>query len=133
MKKCLIASLIYLSIFWMNKMLAQLNYSFSSTTGTYNYLTGATNALSNNTADDELSSAITLPFTFYYNCQPYTQIKVSSNGWLTFDMSLTTSNTFNDLDGTSSLIIAPLWDDLQCTKNVKYTTNRHCTQQNFQN
>lgn len=106
----------------MNKMLAQLNYSFSSTTGTYNYLTGATNALSSNTADDELSSAITLPFTFYYNCQPYTQIKVSSNGWLTFDMSLITSNAFNDLDGTSSLIIAPLWDDLKCTRNVKYTT-----------
>lgn len=106
----------------LSKYHSQLNYSFSSTTGTYNYLTGATNALVSNTADEELSSAITLPFTFYYNCQPYTQIKVSSNGWLTFDMSVTSSYFTNNLDNTGNLIVAPLWDDLACTQNVVYTT-----------
>ncbi|GIV28259.1 MAG: hypothetical protein KatS3mg027_2073 [Bacteroidia bacterium] len=122
MKKIVVFTSFLFYLLGKDVLNAQLNYSFSSATGTYNYLTGATNALSSNTADDALSSAITLPFTFYYNCQPYTQIKVSSNGWLTFDMSITSSMTYNDLDGTGSLIVAPLWDDLQCTQNVKYLT-----------
>jgi len=101
---------------------AQMNYNFTATSGVYTQLIGGTNALSSNTADDQLSNAITLPFTFYYNCQPYTQIKISSNGWLTFDLSQTSSLPTNNLSGTS-LIIAPLWDDLQCTNNVRYQTS----------
>lgn len=101
---------------------AQLNYNFTATSGVFTPLTGGTPTFTNNTADDVLSSAITLPFTFYYNCQPYTQIKISSNGWLTFDMSKTTSLFTNNLSGTS-LIIAPLWDDLQCTNDVRCQTS----------
>jgi hypothetical protein len=103
---------------------AQLNYNFTALAGSFSALSGGgiSNALTNNTADEELSSAITLPFTFYYNCQPYTQIKISSNGWLTFDMSQTSSLLTNNLSGTS-LIIAPLWDDLQCSNNVRYQTS----------
>ncbi|MCX7728431.1 MAG: T9SS type A sorting domain-containing protein [Bacteroidia bacterium] len=114
--------IIYIFLLLFFRQYSQLNYSFSSTTSTFTYITGGTNALTSNTADDELSSAITLPFTFYYNCQPYTQVKISSNGWLTFDMSLTSSMFTNDLDNTGSLIVAPLWDDLQCTQNVQYVT-----------
>jgi hypothetical protein len=103
---------------------AQMNYNFTALALSFSPLSGSgiSNALSSNTADDELSPAITLPFTFYYNCQPYNQIKISSNGWLTFDISKTTSLFTNNLSGTS-LIIAPLWDDLQCTNNVRYQTS----------
>jgi len=122
MKKIIILPVVF--SFMMSTLYAQLNYSFSSTTGTYAYLSTGATTIHPASTDDALSSAITLPFTFNYNCQPYTQIKVSTNGWLTFDMSLTTSNAFNNLDNTPGLIIAPLWDDLDTGSDgcVRYST-----------
>lgn len=117
-------SYLILTILMYKMAIGQMSYNFSASPGSFTPLNGGgiTSALSSNTADDEISSAISLPFTFYYNCQPYTQIKVSSNGWLTFDMTITSSLLTNNLQGTSSLIVAPLWDDLQCTNNVRYKT-----------
>jgi hypothetical protein len=101
-----------------------MNYSFTAESGTFTPLSGGgiSNALSSNTADDALSTAISIGFPFQYNCQNVTQFKVSSNGWMTFNTALTSSLPTNDLDGTGSLILAPLWDDLQCTNNVRYKT-----------
>jgi len=63
--------------------------------------------------DDAISAAINIGFNFQYGCATYTQIKVSSNGWLTFDMTTSFSDAFNDLSGTTDRAkVAPLWDDL---------------------
>lgn len=100
---------------------AQFSYTFSSTTGTFSALSGGgiTSAIGN-TDDDVISATQNIGFTFTYGCSNYTQFKVSSNGWLTFNTGLIGSNAFNDLDATGSLIVAPLWDDLQCRNNVRY-------------
>jgi hypothetical protein len=99
-------------------MSAQLNYSFTATSGTYAAITTGTTSVHAPGVDDAISSAITLPFTFQYNCTNYTSIKISSNGWFTFNTGITGSNNTNDLDNatnglTNPLIVAPLWDDLE--------------------
>lgn len=103
---------------------AQFSYTFSAASGTYSALSGGgiTSAIGN-TDDDVLSSTQNIGFTFNYGCTNYTQFKVSSNGWMTFNTALTGSTAFNDIDGTGSLILAPLWDDLQCRNNVRYQTS----------
>ena len=98
---------------WINSS-AQLNYTFTPfTIATYTYNPFPT-ILVNSNVDELLSPPINLGFTFYYQGIPYTQIKVSSNGWLTFNTAASLPVPNNDLS-TSSLrpILAPLWDDLR--------------------
>src|SRR5690606_25997929 len=66
-------------------------------------------------SDDQLSGPIDLPFAFPFYGVDYGQIKISSNGWLTFDMSLTNSDISNDpvpSTNTPNALIAMYWDDL---------------------
>lgn len=75
-------------------------------------------------ADDTLSATQTLPFTFSFFGANVTQYKVSSNGWLSFDTTLTDpapSSPVNMPDvGAPNSVIAGFWDDLQtnvCIRN----------------
>ncbi|PKP01527.1 MAG: hypothetical protein CVU11_14900 [Bacteroidetes bacterium HGW-Bacteroidetes-6] len=101
---------------------AQLNYTFSSTSGSWAGISGTT--IHSSGTDDAVSSAINIGFSFPYNCQTYSQVVVSSNGWLSFNSSLGSSYASNDLDGTGSLMVAPLWDDLAVGSagSVQYAT-----------
>ena len=101
-------------------------YSFSASSGSYSTISGSNiNGIED---DDALSGAKNIGFTFNYCGTDYTQFKVSSNGWLTFNTSETGSLTINDLDGTSTPQdrLAPLWDDLDgrasSTSVAKYKT-----------
>jgi Secretion system C-terminal sorting domain len=101
---------------------AQLNYAFSGVAGTYTALTGAT-SLHGSNQDDALSAATNIGFTFDFGGINYTQFKASTNGWITFNTAITSSNSFNDLTNTIDRpIIAPLWDDLATnnTGSVSY-------------
>jgi len=115
---------IFLTMFlWVGiASYAQMNYSFTATTATYNSVAGGTTIFASN-VDEQISGWIPIGFTFYYNCNPYTQVKVSSNGWLTFN-NLTSAYLTNNLDNTVGNIIAPLWDDLKtnATGSVVYRT-----------
>ena len=71
-------------VFTMNVKAQVANYSFSAISGTYTPLVGGTASSLTATADDALSAAITLPFSFKYNNISYTNVKVSSNGPLLF-------------------------------------------------
>jgi hypothetical protein len=75
--------------------------------------------------DDALTAPITIPaFRFFNDATLLTSIKVSTNGWLTFDttatdsvpVELTMPNGAANLNG----VVAPYWDDLTrvriCTK-----------------
>jgi len=90
-------------------------YSFTATTGTYADLTGTTNTSLTATNDDALSNAITLPFTFTFAGIDYTQLKASSNGWITFNTAVTDNyNTNTSANaGSAKPILFPLWDDMQ--------------------
>jgi len=84
-------------------------YTFNATNGTYTPITGTNAGIS---SDDAISSAIPIEFTFPYGENSYTEIKISSNGWIGLGTSQTSSNLSNNLTSTTIVpIIAPLWDD----------------------
>ncbi|MCD0470039.1 T9SS sorting signal type C domain-containing protein [Flavobacterium sp. JAS] len=113
--KKLLLSLLLFFTFLLNYGQSASSYCFSARSGTYPILSGTTNVPGLNATDDEgVSTAITLPFNFTFGGSAYNQVKVSSNGWLTFG-STTNAAYINTLAnaGTSKPILFPLWDDLQ--------------------
>lgn len=89
-------------------------YNFTPSAGTYTPLTGGT-TVSAIQADDVLSGTLPLGFAFVFDGTSYTDFKVSSNGWLTFNTAASGSSLTNDLDnGTANERprVAPYWDDL---------------------
>ena len=84
-------------------------YSFSATNGAYSPITGTDAAIS---SDDAISAAIPLGFSFPYGADSFTEIKISSNGWVGLGTSQSSSNLSNQLASTSYVpVIAALWDD----------------------
>jgi len=66
--------------------------------------------------DNDTVYTYTLPFAFYFYSRPFTQIYISSNGYITFHNYGTNSFPTNDnlAQGTSpDSILAVFWDDLQ--------------------
>jgi hypothetical protein len=96
-------------------------YGFSASTRSYSALTGTTDTSLLATDDDAISSVINLPFSFTFSATAYSQIKVSSNGWITFG---TTTSNFNGNNSTNASgakpILFPLWDDLQNSVVPRY-------------
>jgi len=85
-------------------------YSFTATTGTYTPITGTSAGIS---SDDAISAAIPIGFTFGYGDFSFSEVKISTNGWVGLGTSQTGSNLTNNLASTSyQPVVAPLWDDL---------------------
>lgn len=118
-------TLLLLSLFTCFSLLGQINYTFSTNTSVgFSYLSGGTTQFDNNDNDD-ISSNISIGFTFNYECNNYTQLQICTEGWLGLGGGLgQTSN--NNLSGSSRRpVLAPLWDDIRLAKNVgaiKYRT-----------
>jgi hypothetical protein len=93
--------------------LAANTYQFSAFSGTYNEITGGT-ALTAIEDDDALSGAIPIGFTFNYCGTDYTQLIACSNGWLSFNTSITSSYTGNSASSANDIkpALFPLWDDI---------------------
>lgn len=101
---------------------AQLNYTFSSASGSYTANSSPTTLHASN-VDDALASAASIGFTFQYGCTNYTQFEASSNGVLFLGTAASASNASNNLNtSTDRPAIAPLWDDLETdgTGSVNY-------------
>ncbi|MEN6444872.1 MAG: carboxypeptidase regulatory-like domain-containing protein [Candidatus Cloacimonas sp.] len=91
-------------------------YTFNATTGTYTPITGTDAAIS---TDDGISAAIPIGFTFGYGDFSYSEVKISSNGWVGLGTSQTGSNLTNNLASTSyQPVVAPLWDDLSMASGI---------------
>lgn len=119
MKKHILLFLLFIST---KLIYSQINYVFTSVAGAFTYNSGPT-TIHGSGVDDALSSSIPIGFTFQYGCVNYTNIRVSSNGWLTFNTAYTSSDVFNNLaTGSNRPVIAPLWDDLATGSggNVNY-------------
>ena len=75
---------------------------------------------SNQQRDDYISTSLNIGFNFPYHGSNKTQLRVSTNGFLTFDTSAT-STGFNNMQLPSTAIkaptIAPWWDDLYLKAN----------------
>ncbi len=99
---------------------APLSFAISRNTNTtYNSILSSGNTLSWSgtfNADDKMSDALNLSdlgFTgFSYQGLPVTELKVNTNGFVTFNMSSSASytNSFN----SQKQIVAPFWEDLVC-------------------
>ncbi|MDX9932344.1 MAG: fibronectin type III domain-containing protein, partial [Bacteroidales bacterium] len=95
------------------------NYAFTASSGTFTPITGGT-AVATNTSvadflgDTKTSTAIPIGFTFYYMGVPYTQLVAMSDGYISFNLSATSSLTNNlaTSAATQRPLLAPLWDDL---------------------
>ncbi len=97
-------------------------YTFAANSGTYTAIAGTT--IHAATVDDACVASIPIGFTFNYSCNNFTTVSVSSNGWLSFN-STTSSSAYNELaSNTIGNVVAPLWDDLQVFTGgaVTYTT-----------
>ncbi len=97
-------------------------YIFTAATGTYTPVTGTTIAGLN--VDDAISAAIPIGFTFVYGENNFTQVKVSTNGWIGLGTNFPNSTLLNALAGLNRIpVVAPLWDDLtMAAGNVQYLT-----------
>ncbi|MFO7660649.1 MAG: hypothetical protein R6V77_07030, partial [Candidatus Cloacimonadaceae bacterium] len=71
------------------------HYIFSGTTGTYTPITGT--PITGILTDDALSDPIPIGFTFVYGMEVYTEVKVSSNGWIGLGTAAPHSNLSNEL------------------------------------
>lgn len=99
-------------------VLPSSTYGFAASSGTFTPISGGTTVSSIKT-DDAVSGALPIGFTFNYGGTNYTNVYASSNGFLSFNTSIsTTSSAANSLTAPASNIvplIAPLWDDLDGT------------------
>lgn len=89
------------------------DYSFSSISSTYTYLSGGT-AISAIQTDDAISAAIPIGFTFNYCGSSYTQLIASSNGWVSFNTDVPNPYGGNTLGNLKSIkpALFPLWDNI---------------------
>ena len=89
-------------------------YTFAASTGTYTPLTNGT-AVTDILGDDRYSGTLPLGFSFVFDGTAYSSFVVSSNGWLSFNTAVASSNLTNDLDEgdpDGRPLVAPFWDDL---------------------
>lgn len=88
-------------------------YGFQAVSGTFTPVTGAT-SLSAIQSDDAISAATNIGFTFNYCGTNYTQFRISSNGFLTFNTSVSSSYLTNSQAELNSIkpALMWLWDDL---------------------
>ncbi|WP_073280961.1 T9SS type A sorting domain-containing protein [Hymenobacter psychrotolerans] len=95
-------------------VLAQVDtYQFAASQGTFTPLVGGT-AIPAMLADTYITpTALPLGFTFVFDGTPFTEVKASSNGFLTFNATGTSGiTTLAAAAATNRPLVAPLGDDL---------------------
>lgn len=112
MKKLLPLGICILAMLVSLQSIAQsaATYSFNAYSGTFTPISGGT-SVPEILADSKLSNSIPIGFNFEYEGITYNYCKASSNSFLQFDTTQTSSRTTNDLDGVNEPILAPIWDD----------------------
>ncbi|MFN4008129.1 MAG: T9SS type A sorting domain-containing protein [Chitinophagaceae bacterium] len=110
---------------------AQVNYSFTASSGTYAPLSGGTASTLTSAgvtgagpADEGYQNKIPIGFTFVYNGTSYDSISLHSNGVLGFGNFPNgfVNNNLGTGFAAARPLIAPLWDDLdvQSSANITY-------------
>jgi len=116
MKKIYKLLFFIITIFSTNSLFSQAaSYSFAATSGTFTVNSGAATLLPLVRADGYLSTAQSIGFNFVYEGITYTQFKMSSDGYITFNTAASSTlltNNFSTANATSRPILGPLWDDL---------------------
>ncbi len=115
--------LLFLHLGEVTRAQVVANYNFSQTSGTYTSIGGGT-LLFSGSFDDAVSGPISIP-AFNYNGDTYTQMYVSTNGFLTFGSAPSVS-TYTPLSSPEPYAgaVVPFGADLQSgasgTTNIRY-------------
>lgn len=97
-------------------------YNFQAFSQPYSVLTGATNvSVHLASSDDAISNAINIGFPFKFAGFNYSQLYVSSNGWISFTASTNSepNNAWIQMNAQRPTLF-PLWDDLQNRNIPRY-------------
>lgn len=100
---------------WMGGAQAQVaGYSFSSSAGTYNAISGGTAipSTSSATLDDNVQGSIGIGFTFNYNGTNYTEVGYNANGWISLGSATPTSSLTPISGGSTNNVISAFGVDL---------------------
>ena len=93
-------------------------YAFANNTSPFSLLSGATPVVVSNN-DDAISGALPIGFNFNLGGSTFSQFLMSTNGWITFDITATTATTnYSSLNGFVPHIIAAYSGDLNSTGNA---------------
>lgn len=88
-------------------------YNFVSGTSTYVPLSALATPLTDVLADTGTSPVTNIGFTFNYAGTNYTQFRMASDGFITFNTGGSTlTNNLSSANGSLRPVIAPLWDDM---------------------
>jgi hypothetical protein len=101
-------------------------YSFLAKSSTFSYLSSGT-TISSMYADDAISSSISIGFTFKYCGTDYTNIYASTNGFISFGTSPSTSaypgsTSYLATSGGIGKAVMALWDDLSGLSSTSVAT-----------
>jgi len=95
------------------QLLPASSYGFTALPATFTEITGGT-VISAIHTDDAISATLPIGFTFNFCGTNYQNFIISSNGWISFNTSVSGSYNGNsqfDLDGIKPALM-PLWDDI---------------------
>ena len=145
--------ILLVSVLFLNKNFAQINYTFSAVAGTYTPVTGTTitltqddKALGYTATDEGYNNSVPIGFSFYYNgsTTAITTLKVNTDGFVALGSNFGANQDgywYNNLtngpsrDSSNTMvytgykarraIIAPLWADLDVSAaaNLRYKTS----------
>ncbi|MFA9212423.1 MAG: T9SS type A sorting domain-containing protein [Candidatus Methylacidiphilales bacterium] len=115
-------ALLTIMIVFQAKAQTANTYQFAASSGTFTPLVGGTATSLVATADDDISTAFPIGFTFVYEGISYTQVMAMSNGPLLFGTgrTQTAANNLATATATQRPGVVALWDDLQCSSGVTY-------------
>ncbi|MFI0491768.1 MAG: hypothetical protein ACH345_09745, partial [Flavobacterium sp.] len=98
-------------------------YCFRALSGTYAALTGATNTSLGASDDDAVSTSINIGFSFVFGGTTYTQVKASSNGFISFGSPDTQYSNTLPYASAEKPFLFPLWDDLVNNMRPRYVVS----------
>ncbi|GAA4352243.1 hypothetical protein GCM10023185_11690 [Hymenobacter saemangeumensis] len=89
------------------------SYVFAASSGTYTPLPASATQVPAILADDVISGALPIGFPFVFDGVTYTELRASSNGFLSFNPAAGSNLTNSLATATNERpLIAPFWDDL---------------------
>lgn len=112
-----ILAIMLLGVFALSAQISS-HYVFSATTETYTAITGT--SISTAVGDNVISNPVDIGFSFPYGVNNYTQVKVSSNGYIT--LGTTPGSSLNNSLSSPTIcpVLAPLWDDTYLQGSAQY-------------
>lgn len=107
-------------LMWCGSYAQVASYGFSHSIGTFTPNGSNATIVSGVQSAGAISKSLPIGFTFVYGSKSYTNFKMTSEGYLTFDTAATTFNATNDLGAAtnSRSFVAPLWDNLNGTPGI---------------